>query len=368
MWWKTTDEPDVSPRPRRSRQLIAAPLVAGALVVQALGAVAGAAPIDDARARVIEAQHAADAATARYEESVTHLEELRTRIDDLRARVSAGRAEAARLRAIARRRAVEAYLGHDGREQQGGTVLAGGDPLDEVRREKLLARTKERDDAAAEELAAVTHDLAEQRRQLEARRVEQERVVAQVQAEQVAVESQLRDAQAAVNLLEEQLRREQEAQKARELAAAVAREASNRVNGNDYSGAFVSTGIICPIRGALSFVDSWHAPRHQGQHEGVDLMAASGTPDVALVSGTVDFKEGGLSGLGAYLQGDDGNLYYYFHLSAYEGAPRRVAQGDVIGYVGNTGDARYTASHTHFEIHPGGGGPVNPYPSVAAVC
>ena len=69
-------------------------------------------------------------------------------------------------------------------------------------------------------------------------------------------------------------------------------------------------------------------PRHQGPHEGVDLMAAAGTPDVAVVSGNVDFKSGGMSGLGAYLSGDDGNLYYYFHLSAYEGAPRHVAQGE----------------------------------------
>jgi murein DD-endopeptidase MepM/ murein hydrolase activator NlpD len=97
-------------------------------------------------------------------------------------------------------------------------------------------------------------------------------------------------------------------------------------------------------------------------------MAASGTPNVAVVSGNVTFRAGGTSGLGAYLRGDDGNLYYYFHLSAYEGAPRSVAQGEVIGYVGKTGDAQYTAPHTHFEIHPGGGGAVNPYPSVRPVC
>src|SRR4029453_4070773 len=133
-------------------------------------------------------------------------------------------------------------------------------------------------------------DLAAQRTELEARRTEQERAVEQVKAEQATVQSQLRDAQTAVTLLEEQLRREEEAQKARELAAAVAREASNRNNGRDYSGAFVSTGIICPVRGAVSFVDSWHAPRHQGLHMGVDLMAARGTPDVALVSGDVEFR------------------------------------------------------------------------------
>ena len=118
----------------------------------------------------------------------------------------------------------------------------------------------------------------------------------------------------------------------------------------------------------MSFIDSWGAPRHQGAHQGVDMMAATGTPNVAVVSGDVTFKEGGTSGLGAYLHGDDGNLYYYFHLSAYEGGARHVSQGEVIGYVGNTGDARYTAPHTHFEIHPGGGAAVNPYPSVAAVC
>jgi murein DD-endopeptidase MepM/ murein hydrolase activator NlpD len=317
---------------------------------------------------VTEAQRAADSATVRYEEAIGRLEELGTQIDDLRVRIDAGRAEAARLRVVARRRAVEAYVGHDGREGQGAFVFDGSDPLDEIRREKLLARTKEREDAAVENLVAVERDLADQRTQLEARRAEQERAVAQVEAEQAAVQTQLRDAQAALDALEEQLRREQEAARAREIAAAVAREASNRSNGKDYSGSYVATGLACPIRGALSFIDSWGFPRHQGRHQGVDLMTATGTPNVAVVSGNVSFKEGGTSGLGAYLQGDDGNLYYYFHLSAYEGGARHVAQGEVIGYVGNTGDARSTAPHTHFEIHPGGGGAVNPYPSVAAIC
>jgi murein DD-endopeptidase MepM/ murein hydrolase activator NlpD len=98
------------------------------------------------------------------------------------------------------------------------------------------------------------------------------------------------------------------------------------------------------------------------------MMAARGTPDVAVVSGNVVQKDGAISGKGVRLYGDDGNLYYYFHLDAYEGPPRHVQQGEVVGYVGNTGDASGGPTHTHFEVHPGGGAAVDPYPSVASVC
>jgi murein DD-endopeptidase MepM/ murein hydrolase activator NlpD len=354
-------------RARRSFRVLAACLAAAALGGVVAAPSAGGAPIDDARAKVGEAQRAADAAAARYEEAIGRLEQLSADIEDRKARIAAGKQEAARLSVLAERRAVEAYVGRD-TLTEGSFIIEGGDPLDEIRRQKLLARTKEEEDTAVERLAALNDDLAREQRQLETQRVAQERAVAEVEQEQAAVQAQLQEAQQAVTLLEEQLRREQEAARARELAAAAAREASNRDNGRDYSGAFVSTGIVCPIQGAVSFIDSWGFPRHQGAHQGVDLMAAHGTPNVAVVSGNVNFKEGGTSGMGAYLHGDDGNLYYYFHLSGYEGGPRHVSQGEVIGYVGNTGDARYTAPHTHFEIHPGGGSAVNPYPSVAAVC
>jgi murein DD-endopeptidase MepM/ murein hydrolase activator NlpD len=362
MWPKSSGGAGVVSWGRALAVVLAGALLGGAVAVPA----GGAAPIDDARAKVADAQRAADAAAARYEEAIGRLEQLGADIEDRKARIAAGKKEAAELSVLAERRAVTAYVGRD--TLTGSFLIEGGDPLDEVRRQKLLARTKEEEDDAVARLVALNADLAHEQRQLEVQRVEQERLVEQVEEEQVVVQAQLQEAQQAVELLEEQLRREEEAARARELAAAAAREASNRDNGRDYSGAYVTTGIVCPVQGAVSFIDSWGAPRHQGAHQGVDLMAATGTPNVAVVSGDVTYKGGGTSGLGAYLHGDDGNLYYYFHLSAYEGGARHVSQGEVIGFVGNTGDARYTAPHTHFEIHPGGGAAVNPYPSVAAVC
>jgi len=87
---------------------------------------------------------------------------------------------------------------------------------------------------------------------------------------------------------------------------------------------------------------------------------------VAVTSGRIVFNSGANEGNGIFLYGDNGNTYYYFHLSSYAGGARHVQTGEVIGYVGATGDT--TANHTHFEIHPGGGGPIDPYAATRAVC
>lgn len=124
--------------------------------------------------------------------------------------------------------------------------------------------------------------------------------------------------------------------------------------------------MICPVRGASAYSDTWGAPRSGGRrHQGVDMLAPTGTILQAVVSGHVEHRNLSLGGLSVILRGDNGNRYFYAHLSAFEGAPGYYRQGEVIGYVGDTGNA-YGTPHLHFEIRPGGGPQVNPTPSVRA--
>jgi peptidoglycan LD-endopeptidase LytH len=127
----------------------------------------------------------------------------------------------------------------------------------------------------------------------------------------------------------------------------------------------------CPVEPPYSYVDTWGASRSSGRHhEGTDIMAPHGAKELAYTDGVIASEHtNSLGGTVLWLNGDDGNEYYYAHLSGYAVAQgTRVRAGQHIAYVGNTGDARYTAAHLHFEVHPGGGAAVNPYPYVKRVC
>ncbi|MEQ1786632.1 MAG: LysM peptidoglycan-binding domain-containing M23 family metallopeptidase, partial [Acidimicrobiales bacterium] len=126
--------------------------------------------------------------------------------------------------------------------------------------------------------------------------------------------------------------------------------------------------IVCPVQGGARFMNDWGFPRSGGRfHEGNDLFAPKGRPAVATVAGTAVQTVGRLGGNQVKLRGDDGVSYYYTHLDRF-GASGRVAAGAVIGYVGTTGNAAGGAPHVHFEVHPGGGAAVNPYPRLASAC
>lgn len=128
-----------------------------------------------------------------------------------------------------------------------------------------------------------------------------------------------------------------------------------------------------PVLSGYSYTDSWGAPRSQGGHEGTDILAPRRTPLLAVTDATVDHMsraETGLGGIRIWLRDAEGTTYYYAHMEAIAGgldAGDPVTAGQILGTVGNSGDARGGPTHVHFEIHPGGGAPVNPYPELRAV-
>ncbi|MET0728611.1 MAG: LysM peptidoglycan-binding domain-containing protein [Acidimicrobiales bacterium] len=129
-----------------------------------------------------------------------------------------------------------------------------------------------------------------------------------------------------------------------------------------------SSSVRCPVQGGAKFMNDWGFPRSGGRfHEGNDLFAPRGTPAVAVVSGNVVQTVGQLGGNQVKLAGDDGVSYYYTHLDGF-GKAGRVNAGDVVGFVGSTGNAAGGATHVHFEVHPGAGAAVNPYPRFSGVC
>jgi murein DD-endopeptidase MepM/ murein hydrolase activator NlpD len=124
-----------------------------------------------------------------------------------------------------------------------------------------------------------------------------------------------------------------------------------------------SGGFMCPVFGG-TYTDDFSSPPG---HNATDIFVPEGTPAYAVKSGTVRYVANeGAGGNTAYLNADDGNSYFYAHLSQFVGGARSVSQGEVIAYTGMTGNA--SGPHLHFEIRIGGdnGSKTNPYPVLRA--
>ena len=150
-----------------------------------------------------------------------------------------------------------------------------------------------------------------------------------------------------------------------------------RIPPTDVSAPLSPKGYVFPVYGASSFIDTFGSARAGvGWHHGQDIFAPLGAPLLAVADGTV-FSVGwnDLGGYRLWLRDRQGNQFYYAHLSAFSPLTvdgNEVRAGDVVGFVGNTGDAQTTPYHLHFEIHPVGllplgyDGVVNPFPYLSA--
>ena len=143
--------------------------------------------------------------------------------------------------------------------------------------------------------------------------------------------------------------------------------------GGGAPGQIIATGTwVCPVQGPHSFTNDWGAPRGGGTrgHKGNDIFAPMGTATVAPTDGSMFFQPDPLGGLSWYVTDSHNNTYYGTHLSATVGSSRTVKAGELIGRVGNSGDAAGGPTHLHFEIRVGGpnGTRINPYPTLVAHC
>ena len=379
---------------------------------------AGAQTSDQVAAQILRTQAKADKTAKLWSEAQIRLEDVAAQIQTSQAKIAATSAQYSDLQAGLARIAIDRFTGG----AAPSILLVSGDVTETLQRNVLKNIALDAGASDLDTLDSVRSDLQAEQVHLDTLNAQSTQLVADLAARQSEINTQLADlATLRDQLKNAEVKKAYEAQLAKqkqdEANAAAARDAQAvadqaalataaaaanppieaRGSGLKPVPASSPTGTqpasdatpsaastpsappappppvitaaswICPVAGPSAFGDTFGAPRPGGRkHEGVDMMAAYGTPLVAIVAGFANMKTTNLGGNSITFDGDDGNGYFYAHLSSWEGSSRHVEAGEVIGYVGHTGDT--TANHLHFEIHPGGGAAVDPYPTVRKYC
>ena len=335
------------------RRLLLAPLLGAVVLVSVL--VAPRADADDGDLRA--ARDRANRAAAQLADAETQLAEVEAEIRDLEARAADATARLDALRAAVREVAIRRFINSD------ASQMSSLDPdiNTQARAEALSRYATQGNQDAVDDYSAASDDLARATQQLTDKRAAQQDAVATLRDRRASLEREFRRLEA--------LEAERQAAEARRRAASSRSSSRSSSIRSAPSGPIAHGSFVCPVQGPVAFSDTWGAARSGGRaHKGVDMLSPRGTPVVAPVSGVVSHRGNGIGGLSFHLSGDNGHYYYGTHLSAYANVGAgHVEGGTVVGYVGDTGNARGTP-HLHFEIHPNGGGAVNPYPTVAAAC
>ena len=331
-----------------------------------------------ARQRWAIAQDELEAALLELEEVTTELERLIYTIGLLEHKIDAYNDQVAELKEIARQLVVEAYM-------TGGTGLVSaafeaGSIQDLLTSQVLIDNAASRDIADLDRLQSVSREMDRLTVDLDGQRIAVEVLEVEIEAlvqrtsdltdqARAAYNSATAAERAAIDNLAKE-RREFKAEEARKAAAARAASSGGGGGGGGLPPD-ATPGFRCPVQGGAAFANTWGAPRSGGRrHKGVDMFNARNTPLVAVVDGRVRFSSNSLGGLSTHVYSDAGVTYYYTHLESHPtniSSGQRVSAGTIVGYLGNSGNARYTSPHVHFEIRPGGVA-VNPYPTVRHYC
>lgn len=378
----------------RSIRVVAAALV---LALGALPAFAQVTPedIDQAQRRLDDLKAEMIGLTDRYEAAVSGAALLEAEVNRLTQAVAETGLAVQQSRAKVREQAVEMYMAATTSSMS--VVFQAKSPSDMEAGLGYLNEVTVSSGELLRELETRRVELVRQAADLERARADQSAAVAELEELSAALGARLEEAQDTLDALVARRAAEEARRRAAEEARRRAEEEAQRAAAEQAATTTASGPVVsapqpvttttvaasppppdpgvrfCPVDGVTAFSDTWGAPRSGGRtHQGVDMLAVRGTPAVAIEAGTVArLRSGGLGGITVWLRGDSGDSFYYAHLDGW--APglsrgKRLAGGEVLGFVGTTGNAPASIPHLHFEHHPGGGGAVNPYPLVRSLC
>jgi murein DD-endopeptidase MepM/ murein hydrolase activator NlpD len=325
--------------------------VIGAAALTASPTLAGAeSKLGAARDRLESARQELRQVTEEWQETESRLGVAQDAVAEARSEIDALQAELARIRESFNDRVAAAFM--SGGSRSIGALLTSDSIQDAADRLQYTQSVVQGDADLAAEVGVMAEELRRQEARLRRAARQEEEAAADLEAQRAQLDAKVEHLNNVVQELEAELEAADE--RALSLGGSVS---------------ITGTGAIqtCPVAGSNSFVDSFGWPRPGGRtHQGIDLIAAAGTPVVAVAPGNARSASSVLGGLGVVLEHDSGGDWtFYAHLSTYA-ATGHVSTGTVIGYVGSTGTT--TVNHLHFEYHPNGGAAVNPYAALVAVC
>ncbi|MFZ0491963.1 MAG: peptidoglycan DD-metalloendopeptidase family protein [Acidimicrobiia bacterium] len=323
-----------------------------------------------AQKRLDKARDDANAAEDRYDQINQELEDASLRVYQFRDLIDEKSGLIEAIQQQVADRAVELYM--NGGSSSTGIILFAPSLGAALTGQEFLSSVTKEDVANIDQLDSLKREMGRIRQDWE---TEQQRLTElSGQAEQIAQEMTaiMDEASTAASELSAECRKA-DLQYRQEQAVAAALAAARRGGAAGGLPASATPGMICPMDPAvLHFRDTWGAPRSGGRtHKGTDIFAPMGQPEYAVYAGTVRVYTNTLGGKSIWLYTDMGVDFYYAHLSGWPADLKtgdHVTQGRIVGYNGNSGNAYGGAPHLHFQMHPGGGSPVNPYPTLKRVC
>jgi murein DD-endopeptidase MepM/ murein hydrolase activator NlpD len=351
------------------------------------------AQISQYRAQIESIQVDLNAAVEKLDRLQAQLEEIQAQIAETKARIADAQARYERIRAQLEDRAAQAFIAGPASDLE---IFLGATSMDDLSDRMEFVDAVTRSDAALAQQASNLKVVLE----IEEQSLEQ---LEQKQKDQVAEQTALRDQilqnlstishlrDAAVSAAQNFLQKYKDLSKQRKDYLEQQAQSSVSAPSPDVQlpPGFVNPLKVCPVDPPRAFSDGFGAPRYTGDfhlHAGDDILSDYGVPIRAPFDGMAKPSYNTLGGYSEYVYAPDGSYVYNAHLDHYAAkSTGPVKAGDVIGYVGDTGDAKGTP-HDHFEWHPIGGPPanwpasfygyvtipgtsaVNPYPLLNDVC